>query len=112
MEFAKLLLELRAESGSRPLDEFYDILLDKTGYLAYLGDGDENIAKVENIKELKSNIVSYMEHEEAPSLAGFLDEIALYTDLDSLEDKDNSVIMMTMHAAKGLEFPWVFVAGM
>ena len=112
MEFAKLLLELRAESGSRPLDEFYDILLDKTGYLAYLGDGDENIAKVENIKELKSNIVSYMEHEEAPTLAGFLDEIALYTDLDSLEDKDNSVIMMTMHAAKGLEFPWVFVAGM
>ena len=112
MEFAKLIVELRALSGEKPLDEFYDALLDKTGYLASLGDRDENMAKVENIKELKSNIVNYMSGEESPTLAGFLDEIALYTDLDSLEDKDNSVTMMTMHAAKGLEFPWVFVAGM
>ncbi len=112
MDFARLIVELRAKSASMPLDEFYDLMLDKTGYLAALGDGDENIARVENIKELKSNIVSYMNGDEGPTLAGFLDEIALYTDLDSLEDKDNSVIMMTMHAAKGLEFPWVFVAGM
>ena len=62
--------------------------------------------------ELKSNIVNYMERVPEPSLAGFLDEIALYTDLDSLEDDGESVILMTIHSAKGLEFPCVFIVGM
>ena len=110
--FITLLMELRKMAGEMPLEDFYDAMLDKTGYLAALGDNDEALARIDNIKELKSNIVSYASRAETPTLAGFLDEIALYTDLDSLEAGEDSVVMMTVHAAKGLEFPWVFIAGM
>ena len=67
---------------------------------------------MENIHELSSSISGYLEHAEDPSLGGFLDEVALYTDLDSVEEADNCVTLMTMHAAKGLEFPVVFTVGM
>ena len=110
--FLQLIMELRRLSNELPLEDFYDVLLEKTGYEASLGDSDEALARKDNIKELKSNIVSYASRAEAPSLAGFLDEIALYTDLDSLEAGEDSVVMMTMHSAKGLEFPWVFIAGL
>lgn len=110
--FCELLDNLAAASDQIPLDEFYDYLLEKSGYMAALGNTDEALARIDNIKELKSNIVNYMEHNEEPTLAGFLDEIALYTDLDNMDSSDDNVIMMTMHAAKGLEFPWVFVVGM
>ena len=112
MGFLELIMSLRALADTVPLDQFYDTLLEKTGYAASLGDSDEALARVDNIKELKSNIVSYSSRAETPTLAGFLDEIALYTDLDSLDAGADSVVMMTMHSAKGLEFPWVFVAGM
>ncbi|MBD9207495.1 MAG: ATP-dependent DNA helicase PcrA, partial [Clostridiales bacterium] len=76
-------------------------------------DDLESRGRLENVEELKSSILSYLENAEGdPSLSGFLDEIALYTDLDSRVDGDNCVTMMTMHAAKGLEFPQVFVVGM
>ncbi len=112
MGFLRLIMELRRLSNELPLEDFYDVLLDKTGYMASLGDSDEALARKDNIKELKSNIVSYASRAETPTLAGFLDEIALYTDLDSLEAGEDSVVMMTMHSAKGLEFPWVFIAGL
>ncbi len=112
MKFLELIMELRTLSESMPLPEFYDALLDKTGYLAALGDSDEALARRDNIMELKSNIVNYAAGAESPSLAGFLDEIALYTDLDSMEAGENSVVMMTIHSAKGLEFPSVFLVGM
>ena len=72
----------------------------------------ESKNRLENIHELTSSISGYLEHAEDPSLGGFLDEVALYTDLDSVEDTDNCVTLMTMHAAKGLEFPVVFTVGM
>ena len=111
-DFIMLIMELRKMAGEMPLEDFYDAMLDKTGYLAALGDSDEALARIDNIRELKSNIVSYAARTETPTLAGFLDEIALYTDLDSLEAGEDSVVLMTVHAAKGLEFPWVFMAGM
>ena len=110
--FAELMASLREAANTMPLDQFYDLLIEKTGYVTALGTSDEALARVDNIWELKSNIVNYMERTPEPTLAGFLDEIALYTDLDGLDDNGDSVIMMTIHAAKGLEFPWVFLVGM
>jgi DNA helicase-2/ATP-dependent DNA helicase PcrA len=89
-------------------------MLVKTGYATMLETKNtvEDRARLENVRELLTSINGYMENAgEAPSLAGFLDEIALYTDLDSHDPEQDCVVMMTMHAAKGLEFPVVFVVG-
>ena len=103
-------------SQTKPLDEFLDILLDKTGYTAYMKSlGDEGIARMENITELKSTMVAYMNEKAAGeeySLSEFLEEISLYTDVDKLDDTSETVSLMTMHSAKGLEFPFVFIVGM
>jgi DNA helicase-2/ATP-dependent DNA helicase PcrA len=95
------------------LPDFYDALLEKTGYamMLELKPTEENKTKLENVKELKSSIIAYAQNAETPTLAGFLEEIALYTDLDKYNDGDDAVVMMTMHAAKGLEFPHVFLVG-
>ena len=66
---------------------------------------------MENIRELKSSILSYMENADQPTLAGFLEEIALYTDIEEYNEGDDAVVMMTMHSSKGLEFPNVFLVG-
>ena len=72
----------------------------------------ESRGRIENVQELKSNILGFLDGEpEDPTLSGFLNEIALYTDLDSVSADDDCVTMMTMHAAKGLEFPVVYVVG-
>ncbi len=109
--FYRMLYELHGLSEIMPLDEFYDTLLDKTGYLEALGTSDEALSRADNIRELKSNVINYMSGTPEPTLAGFLDEVALYTGLDETSDGD-SVTLMTIHAAKGLEFPWVFLTGM
>ena len=95
------------------LSEFYDEVLEKTGYVAMLESKptEENKTKLENVRELKSSINSYAENAELPTLAGFLEEIALYTDLETYNDSDDAAVMMTMHSAKGLEFPHVFLVG-
>ena len=95
------------------LPEFYDEVLARTGYAAMLESKptEENKTRLENVKELKSSINSYVENAETPTLAGFLEEIALYTDLETYNDSDDAVVMMTMHSAKGLEFPHVFLVG-
>ena len=74
--------------------------------------GDEGLTRLENINELKSTMSSYEENAEEPSLSGFLEEISLYTDVDNLDSDADYVVLMTMHSAKGLEFPIVFVVGM
>ena len=96
-----------------PLDAFYDELVLRSGYEDMLRkkDTEENRTRLENVKELKSSILSYMENAEEPSLAGFLEEIALYTDIEEYNDGDDAVVMMTMHSSKGLEFPNVFLVG-
>ena len=95
------------------LPEFYDEVLERTGYVAMLESKptEENKTRLENVRELKSSINSYVENADIPTLAGFLEEIALYTDLQEYDDTDDAAVMMTMHSAKGLEFPHVFLVG-
>ena len=89
-------------------------ILEKTGYSQELKDEDtdESKARLENIDEFISKAVSYETAEEHPTLSGFLEEVALVADIDSLDESDNRVLLMTLHSAKGLEFPYVFLAGM
>ena len=95
------------------LPDFYDELLVQSGYADMLKakDTEENKTRLENIRELKSSIHAYVQNAEMPTLAGFLEEIALYTDLEQYNEGDDAVVMMTMHSAKGLEFPHVFLVG-
>ena len=114
MQFSTLiegLAQLLEEGMSLP--DFYDEVLIRTGYVDMLSskDTEENKTRLENVRELKSSINSYIENAEEPTLAGFLEEIALYTDLEQYNESDDAVVMMTMHSAKGLEFPNVFLVG-
>jgi len=95
------------------LPDFYDELLIQSGYVDMLNakDTEENKTRLENVRELKSSIHAYVQNAEVPTLAGFLEEIALYTDLEQYNEGDDAVVMMTMHSAKGLEFPHVFLVG-
>ena len=95
------------------LPAFYEEVIHKSGYVAMLESKptEENMGRLENIRELKSSINTYVENAEVPTLAGFLEEIALYTDLEQYNDGDDAAVMMTMHSAKGLEFPHVFLVG-
>ena len=95
------------------LPEFYEELLIRTGYIAMLEEKNdaESRTRAENVRELKSSIVSYMENTDAPSLSGFLEEIALYTDIEQYDVEAEAVVMMTMHSAKGLEFDHVCLVG-
>lgn len=114
LQFSALIEELAQllEDGMS-LPDFYEELLIRSGYVDMLNarDTEENKTRLENVRELKSSILSYMENTETPTLAGFLEEIALYTDLEQYNDSDDAVVMMTMHSAKGLEFPNVFLVG-
>lgn len=95
------------------LPDFYEEVMHQTGYIAMLESKqtEESKTKLENIRELKSSIHAYVENSDTPTLAGFLEEIALYTDLEEYSDEDDAVVMMTMHSAKGLEFKNVFLVG-
>ena len=115
LKFADLIDSLRKLGGQLALPEFYDAVCDRTGYIRALEEKNdmESRGRIENVQELKSNIMGFLEQEpEDPTLSGFLNEIALYTDLDSVDGSDDCVTMMTMHSAKGLEFPAVYVVGM
>lgn len=114
LAFSSIIEDLAAllEEGM-PLPEFYDQVLLRTGYAQMLESKptEENKTRLENVKELKSSIAAYLQNAEVPSLAGFLEEIALYTDIEEYNDSDDAVVMMTMHSAKGLEFPNVYLVG-
>ena len=112
LKFDTMMAELREQAEILPLEELFDLVLEKTGYLAMLeAEGEQGETRMENVKEFRSNIVDYERESEDPSLEGFLEETALYTDADRESDGD-SVSLMTMHAAKGLEFDTVFAVGM
>ena len=114
-QFSGLISGMQAllESGI-PLPDFYDELVVRSGYADMLiaKPTEENKTRLENVRELKSSIQTYMENAETPTLAGFLEEVALYTDIQEYHEGDDAVVMMTMHSAKGLEFPNVFLVGM
>jgi len=112
-QFAAMMKGLQEQVGELPLTDFYDLVCADTGYAVALEARDtvEDRTRLENVRELGSSIQSYLDNAETPSLAGFLDEITLYTDLDSADLNEDYAVMMTMHSAKGLEFPVVFVVG-
>jgi len=112
-QLVELIGDLRQLAAEVSVDQLYDQVLDRSGYLRALEarNTDEDRGRMENVNELRTNILSYMEESENSSLAGFLDEVALYTDLESMDAEADCVVLMTMHSAKGLEFPVVFVVG-
>ena len=114
--FVKLIEGLReAESGGDyTLAELYELILEHTGYREYLRREKENAdVRIENIEELMTNIVKFEnEYGDEADLSSFLEEISLMTDVDNYDSASDTVIMMTLHSAKGLEFPVVFIAGM
>ena len=114
LQFTELIEGMaRLLEDGMSLPEFYDELIIRSGYADMLNakPTEENKTRLENIRELKSSIHSYMENTSEPSLAGFLEEIALYTDLEQYNEGDDAAVMMTMHSAKGLEFPNVYLVG-
>ena len=112
--FVQLIEDCAKRLDVLPLPDFYDELVDRTGYAKMLEEkGDvESRTRLENVRELRSSLVSYVQnHPDDASLNGFLEEIALYTDIEAYDPEADAVVMMTMHAAKGLEFPHVFLVG-
>ena len=114
MEFTAMMDGIAESIDEVPLIETLEAVLEQSGYVKALEAKNdmESRGRLENIGELKTTVLKYMEETEEPSLSGFLEEIALYTDLDTLSEDDDKVVMMTLHAAKGLEFPYVFITGM
>ena len=103
---------LTEKSEELPLDEFLDVLLDKTGYLDSLKALENAETKIENVQELRTSMAQYMEQAEEPTLGGFLEEVALYTEADRDDGSGDKVTLMTIHSAKGLEYENIFVVGM
>ncbi|MGN0393902.1 MAG: ATP-dependent helicase, partial [Coprococcus sp.] len=97
-----------------PLSVLYDRILEDTGYEEQLiaEHTDESMSRLENLDELRNKVVLFEENNEDAALSAFLEDIALVSDTDSLNTDDNSVKLMTLHSAKGLEFPYVFICGM
>ena len=112
--FTSFLQVLRAKADYLSVKELLNEIIEETGYVADLqAEGtEEAAARIENIDELISKIADYEESAEQPSLGGFLQEVALVSDIDSVDEESDYVLLMTLHSAKGLEFPNVFLAGM
>lgn len=114
-QFTDMIGELiNASNDERvSLNDLYQLLLEKTKYIEALRAEDDNAQeRIENINELSSNLVKYEEENPEGGLAGFLEEVSLFTDIDNYDSSSDSVTMMTIHSAKGLEFPVVFLPGM
>ena len=113
-KFYEMYRELCDLSVTLPLDEFAGEVVKKSGYEAMLkAQKEEGQTRLENLGQLISSVKTYVDQNgEDATLAGFLEEVALISDLDSYDQDADSVTMMTIHSAKGLEFPYVFVVGM
>ena len=111
--FCDLIDTLSQNVDKIPLDELFTEVVSKTDYLGHLRlDKEKGEERIENIYELVSNLKTYESENEEPTLAGFLEEVALLTDIDNYNAQQDAVVMMTIHSAKGLEFPVVFLPGM
>lgn len=113
LAFAALIDSFEEAVNEMELHELFDVVINKTGYMDYLRlSGDDAQDRIDNVNELLSSIVHYEEENDEPSLSGFLEEISLITDMDREDDDDNSrVSLMTIHSAKGLEYPIVYIIG-
>lgn len=114
--FAALLEHLKMQAETLTISELIGEIMEATGYEEYLKEEDELKAEErrENIGELMNKAAVYEEEclDEPPSLSGFLEEVALVADVDSLDEDSDYVVLMTLHSAKGLEFPEVYLVGM
>ena len=112
--FVTFIQMLRSKLEYISIENLMNEIIEETGYVAELEaeETDEAQARIENIDEFISKIVTYEEGEEYPTLSGFLEEVALIADIDSLDENSDYVVLMTLHSAKGLEFPNVYLAGM
>jgi len=113
-EFTDFISDLRSFAASSDVASLIKYVTEETGYVDALRaeNTDESRSRIENIDELISKAVSYQETAEEPSLSGFLEEVALIADIDNLSEDNDYVVLMTLHSAKGLEFPFVYMAGM
>lgn len=114
-QFAELIQSFRDMlQDGESLDLVYDKILEDTGYESELiaERTEESMTRLENIDELRNKVVEFAETNEDAGLSEFLEEIALVSDLDSMSEDDSQVKLMTLHSAKGLEFPYVFICGM
>ncbi|MBR2926646.1 MAG: UvrD-helicase domain-containing protein [Clostridia bacterium] len=112
LAFADMILSLSEASKTLSLDQLYERMLDKTGYRQMWIDAGREEERVQNLEEFKSGILEYLQENEEPTLTGFLEENALVADVDRYDETANAVVLMTIHSAKGLEFPIVFLPGM
>lgn len=112
--FVQLIRELRKASSELTIAELIQIIVEKIQYVQYLQDNDDESAedRIANVDELITKAVAYQEMHDEANLTEFLAEVALVADIDKVEDDDNRVLLMTLHSAKGLEFPHVYLAGM
>ena len=112
--FVLFIQSMKAKAEVMSVADLLNELIELTGYVNELAlEGtDEAKARIQNIEELVSKAASYDESEEHPTLRGFLEEVALVADIDSLQEESDYVVLMTLHSAKGLEFPHVYLAGM
>lgn len=113
LSFTEMIETLRQVSDTSALEILLDEVMRQTGYEEMLSaQGVEGRVRLENIAELKTNLIKYENDSEDGGLQGFLEEVSLFTDLDNLNDDEDSVILMTMHSAKGVEFKNVYVIGL
>ncbi len=109
--FAALIIELSDYAKKHTLPETVSQVIEMTGYRLMLSEEDNGIEREENVLELVSSAALFAETAENPTLSEFLNELALVSDLDGYDSDNDSVALMTVHSAKGLEFPTVFIAG-
>lgn len=112
--FVQLITDLRKASAELTVAELIQEIVNRIGYAEYLQDNDDESAedRIANVDELITKAVNYQESHEEATLTEFLAEVALVADIDNVENDDNRVLLMTLHSAKGLEFPNVYLAGM
>ena len=112
--FVQMIQTMRSKQPYYSVKELIEDVLEQTEYRKELmSEGtEEALDRLANIDELLNKAASYAEHADNPSLGGFLEEVALVADIDNLEEDADHVVMMTLHSAKGLEFPVVFMVGM
>lgn len=112
--FVTMIQSFRSKLEYYGLEDLIKDVIETTGYVAELEASDEEDAesRIENIDELISKVVSFEEMHDQPTLGEFLEEVALVADIDNVENDSNKVLLMTLHSAKGLEFPHVYLTGM
>ncbi len=114
-DFLALMVSLKKESGDYKPSEFVRIMLDRTGLIKqYQGAGatEQDTDRIDNMEEFVNGVIQFENQNEGATLEDFLQEVSLLTDIDQLAGKNGAVVLMTLHSAKGLEFPRVFLPGL